>query len=84
MTMTRRFAYTLLAAGVALGGSPAMVHAQSAAAPQLKAAFLLNFAKLAEWPDAVAVTTPLTLCVFGDDQVTASLVDAVRGTARLR
>lgn len=78
MRLTRGFAHTLLAAGLVLGVSPAMARAQVASAPELKAAFLLNFARLADWPDAIAVTTPLTLCIFGDDRVALSLTVAVR------
>ena len=44
--------------------------AQGVSAPALKAAFLFNFAKFAEWPsDAMAAGVPLSLCVLGDESV---------------
>jgi YfiR/HmsC-like len=51
---------------------------QSVSAPQLKAAFLLNFARFAEWPD-LAPDAPLLLCVFGDKPVLNALTAAARG-----
>jgi hypothetical protein len=47
-------------------------------APALKAAFLYNFAKFAEWP-VEASTGPLTICVLGDPAVADALDDTVRG-----
>lgn len=47
-------------------------------APALKAAFLYNFAKFAEWP-ADAASGPLTLCVIGDAAVADALEDTVKG-----
>ena len=53
--------------------------AQTVAAPALKAAFLFNFAKFAEWPaEAVASGSPLTLCVLGDEEVGGALAEIVR------
>jgi len=52
--------------------------AQSAAAPQLKAAFLFNFARFTEWPD-LTKGAQLELCVLGDDQVSSELSSVVRG-----
>jgi len=48
---------------------------------QVKAAFLFNFAKFAEWPaDAFAgPEAPITICVAGDDPFGESLDAAVRG-----
>jgi hypothetical protein len=51
---------------------------QTAAAPALKAAFLFNFAKFAEWP-ALPAGDPLVACVVGDDKIAAALVETVRG-----
>src|SRR5262249_5571927 len=51
--------------------------AQSASAPELKAAFLLNLAKFAEWP-ALAPDAPVVVCVAGDDRVAALLASTVR------
>jgi hypothetical protein len=51
---------------------------QTAAEPALKAAFLFNFAKFAEWP-ALPPGDPLVVCVVGDDRIAAALVETVRG-----
>jgi hypothetical protein len=49
-------------------------------APALKAAFLYNFAKFAEWPpDALAAGDKLVLCVIGDDEVARALDLSVNG-----
>jgi hypothetical protein len=52
--------------------------AQSAAAPDLKAALLINFARFAVWPDITADST-LTLCIFGDDRIADVLSISIRG-----
>ena len=44
----------------------------------MKAAFLYNFAKFAEWP-ALPPGAPIVVCVVGDDGIAAALVDTVRG-----
>jgi len=56
-----------IAAGV--GGGPDVA---------LKAAFLYNFAKFAEWP-ALAPSAPIAVCVVGDDGIATALVETVRG-----
>lgn len=55
----------LLAASVFLGGATA--HSQSASEHQVKAAYLYNFAKLAEWPPEAfsTSTSPIVFCVLG-------------------
>jgi hypothetical protein len=54
--------------------------AQRVSAPALKAAFLLNFVKFAQWPgDAVRPGASISLCVLGDEQVAASLEGTVKG-----
>jgi hypothetical protein len=54
--------------------------AQSASAPALKAAFLLQFVKFTEWPqDAVAPEAPLVLCVVEDSEVARQLEQVARG-----
>ena len=51
----------------------------SVSAPALKAAFLFNFVKFAEWPvDAVSSGAPLILCV-SDDQVATHLNAVIKG-----
>ena len=53
--------------------------AQSASEPALKAAFLYNFAKFAEWPADAAPSDPLTICVFGDTPIADALDETVKG-----
>ena len=56
------------------------VHAQVATAPELKAAFLLNFVKYTSWPASVAPDgVDLTMCVIGDDRVALALDELARG-----
>ncbi|HMF59842.1 MAG TPA: YfiR family protein [Vicinamibacterales bacterium] len=61
----------LIAASVA-GGASATMCAQTVAAPELKALFLLNFTRFTEWPD-LAPGTSLVLCVLGDERVLDAL-----------
>jgi len=70
----------LVAASLMLGFAPAL-WAQSAPEPVLKAAFLYNFAKFAEWPADAAPADPLTICVFGDAAIADALDDTVKGRA---
>jgi hypothetical protein len=53
---------------------------QAVTQPALKAAFLYNFAKFAEWPNDAASTAPLTLCVVDDSAVDDALSQLVRGS----
>ena len=62
--------FLLFLAGPTLG--------QVVSEPQLKAAFMINFAKLATWPD-LAQTTPITLCTLGDDEVASTVAAMVQG-----
>jgi hypothetical protein len=56
---------------------PAVAGAQST--PEMKAAFLYNFAKFIEWPaDALPSTGPLRICV-SDADISAALVQIVGG-----
>jgi hypothetical protein len=56
---------------------PSRGAAQGVSQPALKAAFLLNFVKFAQWPgDVLPSGAPLVLCVLGDDDV-ATALDAV-------
>jgi hypothetical protein len=78
---SRRLA--LLALAAALLGLAGLGQARGAQSGErdLKAAFLFNFAKFAEWPAAAfpEPTTPVTLCVLGDDSLGASLEALVKG-----
>jgi hypothetical protein len=74
----RRRRLLLVALVLALAAAPAP--AQDASAPALKAAFLYNFVKFAEWPAGVLSTnSPLVLCVVGDDAVADALRKTVDG-----
>jgi hypothetical protein len=76
--LTARAVRAAIVCATAVFGASSVL-AQSAAEPSLKAAFLYNFAKFAEWPgEAIAPGAPLVLCVVGDDMVTDALADIVR------
>ena len=51
--------------------------AQTVSAPELKAAFVFNFAKFAEWPTHPP-DAPITLCVSGDDRLATALAATAR------
>lgn len=84
-----RLAATILLVGaVALAGAigpaaPARAEASRWTAPELdlKAAYLLSFARFVRQADAVAVptTTPIAIAVVGDDELGRALERAVRG-----
>ena len=63
--------------GLLLAAAP--VGAQSASAPALKAAFLYNFAKFAEWPVDAQASGPIAICVLGDAAVADALDATVQG-----
>ncbi len=77
---THRLAVALVGA-IALLAAAASSRAVDAATPSaLKAAFLFNFAKFADW-SAIQPGVTLVLCVANDDQVGAALADSVSGQA---
>jgi hypothetical protein len=56
------------------------IQAQVATAPEVKAAFLLNFVKFTNWPASVAPDgADLTICVIGDTRVVIALDEVTRG-----
>jgi hypothetical protein len=56
------------------------VAAQSVSGTTLKAAFLYNFAKFADWPaDVLAPGQRLSLCVLGDNAVADALEQTIKG-----
>src|SRR2546425_12926839 len=56
------------------------VAAQGVSGTALKAAFLYNFAKFAEWPaDILAPGQKLSLCVVGDNAVADALEQTIKG-----
>jgi hypothetical protein len=75
--------HRLIVAAVLAIAMSAVVPVRSGAADAvspsaLKAAFLLNFAKFADW-SAVQTAERIVLCVANDDQVESALTDSVRG-----
>jgi hypothetical protein len=77
--LTRRLAVALcaaIAAAAAIAGSSRAADAVTPSA--LKAAFLFNFAKFADW-SSVPPSGPIVLCVANDDKVGTALIDSVRG-----
>jgi len=69
----------LVGLGLAVALGPARLTAQSASEPTLKAAFLYNFAKFAEWPVDAAPADPVTICVLGDAVIADALDETVKG-----
>jgi hypothetical protein len=56
------------------------VAAQGVSGTALKAAFLYNFAKFAEWPaDILAPGQRLSLCVLGDNAIADALEQTIKG-----
>ncbi|HEX3531342.1 MAG TPA: YfiR family protein [Thermoanaerobaculia bacterium] len=79
--MNRRQTAVLALAAALLFAGLEQARATQSGERDLKAAFLYNFAKFVEWPQAAfpEPTTPVTLCVLGDDAVGASLEMVVKG-----
>jgi hypothetical protein len=77
MTLLKRRGTLALSAWIALclAAAGATAHAQPVAgADQVKAAYVLNFARFIEWPvDVLPPTSPLHLVVIGDDPVAGAL-----------
>ena|SRR5688572_15109563 len=56
------------------------LQAQVATAPEVKAAYLLNFVKFTTWPAGVAPDgADLTMCVIGDERVLVALDEVTHG-----
>lgn len=62
-----------------LGAASAPAAAQAASGADIKAAFLLNFAKFVEWPAGGAADRPFTIGVLSDDVMADALRDLSRG-----
>ena len=81
--VTARPLARLIVAGVLAAGAAALLsetrpRAQTAATPDLQAAFLLNFARFTEWPPA-PTRDQVVICVYGDDRLADSLNRVLRG-----
>jgi hypothetical protein len=72
------FLVTLFCLAIAI---PTRAQAPPSVEYQVKAAFLLNFAKFIEWPPEAFQNekAPVTLCVFGHDPFGSALDDIIRG-----
>lgn len=72
-----RFVAAVLAFAALNGGS---AEAQAVSAPELKAAYLFNFAQFVEWPaDVMPAGATLTLCVDNDGNVADALERTING-----
>jgi hypothetical protein len=71
----------VLFAVVAAGLSARSALAQSVADEyQVKAAYILNFARFVEWPpDSLPASSPITIALVGNDPFNGSLEQALRG-----
>jgi hypothetical protein len=79
--VARRLRAGVTGAGLAIAfltAVPLDGEAQPMAASALKAAFMLNFVKFAEWP-ARKPALPINLCVSGDDGIADALTRTVDG-----
>ena len=82
MTLVRSTLVRSVVAAALVAALPASSLAQTASASTVKAAFLYNFAKFAEWPaDALAPGQRLSLCVIGDAAVADALEQTIKGRA---
>ncbi|HSY52778.1 MAG TPA: YfiR family protein [Thermoanaerobaculia bacterium] len=75
-----RFPLILLAV-IAAGLSARSASAQTVADEyQVKAAYLLNFARFVEWPaDVLPASSPITIVIIGDDPFGGTLEEVLRG-----
>jgi hypothetical protein len=79
--VTRRFglrplAYATLTILLAMR---CVAFAQDVTESSLKAAFIYNFVRFTEWPDAFPAVDPFVMCVLGDVAVGDALERTVRG-----
>ena len=80
VVLKRRFTLTLSAVLLLVAGWGSAAEA-SDFEYAIKAAFLYNFAKFVEWPPETfpQASTPVSLCIFGDDPFDGSLDTVVQG-----
>ena len=77
ISLLRLSLLVLIAALIAVP-APARAQIDSGTHTDIKAAFLLSFAKFTEW-HSLAPATSLVMCVVGDQRVANALAEAVRG-----
>src|SRR4051812_30615347 len=75
--MTRRAMIVVFAAALAIPAAPRAA-AADASPGAVKAGFLYNFARFAEWPSLVAGAS-IAMCVVGDDEIANALTEMVHG-----
>lgn len=68
------------------GWAPSLAHAQhdaTAVERRVKAAYIFKFASYVEWPEGTSAQTgaPVTITVFGDDELAAELTEITAGRA---
>ncbi len=78
MIFRLRLSLLVLIAALIAVPAPARAQIDSGTHTDIKAAFLLSFAKFTEW-HSLAPATPLVMCVVGDQRVANALAEAVRG-----
>ena len=74
--------FVFIAAVLLLVGRPAAAQAVRAAASQVEAVFLFNFAQFVEWPADVrsdGSSGSLAFCVFGDEPLFSALTQSLAG-----
>jgi hypothetical protein len=73
----------VLLAAIAFGLSARSATAQSAADEyQVKAAYILNFARFVEWPsNTLPASSPMTIAIVGNDPFNGSLEHVLRGSS---
>ncbi|MDQ3069982.1 MAG: YfiR family protein [Acidobacteriota bacterium] len=80
MMWARSLTGGMLAAAFTAGLAAASPAAQSAAVADLQAAFLLNFARFTQWPDARKGST-LVMCIAADDRLADAVTKSIHGQA---
>lgn len=80
-TRTGRFVWVLLIFSMAAGSPTFLAQAKDPTEYEIKAAFLLNFAKFVEWPSDAFPNdiAPINLCVIRYDPFGSALDDTIRG-----
>ena len=73
-----RLGVASLVLAATLIAAPTTAAADAAPDVTVKAAFLYNFAKFAEWP-ALLPAAPLVVCIVGSDAIAAAFVETVHG-----
>ena len=75
-----RFCLTVLGAGLLAMLGRELAYSQAISEDQIKAAYLYNFAKFVEWPEASFpdASAPIHLCLLNDPSIGAQLIQIVK------